>query len=239
MSDCCQQVTVHGATSTSLPITSGVPQGSLLGPFLFSIYRNDLPSYVSNSTEDGPSADDTKLYRCMNKPCDAFALQEDIQVLQHWSNENRLRFNQSKRKILSITKKISPLVNSYYLGGKQLSFSDAEMDLRVLRSANLTWSNHVNKVRSTSNKMLGLMRRSTLEMTDVRARKSLYLQPVRSNLTYASQVWCPQSVKLIENIEKVQRRPTKFILNLRFITNVSYETRLNSLDLLPLTYWHE
>ena len=77
----CQQVTVHGATSTPLPITSGVPQGSLLAPFLFSVYINDLPSYISNSTGVGLFADDTKLYRCIKEPCDALALQEDIQSL--------------------------------------------------------------------------------------------------------------------------------------------------------------
>jgi hypothetical protein len=75
-----QRVTVHGATSTTLSITSGVPQGSLLGPFLFSVYINDLPSYVSSSTGVGLFADDTKLYRCIKNPSDAFVLQEDISI---------------------------------------------------------------------------------------------------------------------------------------------------------------
>ena len=55
-----QWVTVHGATSQSLPITSGIPQGSLLSPFLFSIYINDLPNNLSSSTGVGLFADDTK-----------------------------------------------------------------------------------------------------------------------------------------------------------------------------------
>ncbi len=78
-------------------------------------------------------------------------------------------------------------------------------------------------------------------LTNIKARKLLYLQLVRSNLAYASQVWCPQSVRLIQDleIEKVQRRATKFILNLGFISNVPYANRLHELDLLPITYWHE
>ena len=103
-----QRVTVHGATSTTLSITSGVPQGSLLGPFLFSVYINDLPSYVSSSTGVGLFADDTKLYRCIKNPSDALVLQEDIQGVDQircWSNENHLHFNQSKCKVLSITRK--------------------------------------------------------------------------------------------------------------------------------------
>ena len=234
-----QRVTVHGATSTTLSITSGVPQGSLLGPFFFSVYINDLPSYVSSSTGVGLFADDTKLYRCIKNPSDALVLQEDIQGLRCWSNENHLHFNQSKCKVLSITRKTSPLVSPYSLAGDLLSFSDAEVDLGITISPKLTWIHQVSKVKSKANKLLGLIRRSTLEMTDIKARKYLYLQLVRSNLAYASQVWCPQSVQLIENIEKVQRRATKFILNLGFVTNIAYPTRLHNLDLLPITYWHE
>jgi hypothetical protein len=67
-----QRVTVVGATSQSLPITSGVPQGSLLSPFLFSVYINDLPNHVSSSTGVGLFADDTKLYKAVQNllmPC--------------------------------------------------------------------------------------------------------------------------------------------------------------------------
>ncbi len=164
---------------TPLPITYRVPQGSLLGPFLFSVYINDLPSYVSNSTGIGPFADDTQLYRCIKEPCDALALQEDIQGLDCWSDENHLRFDQSKCKVLSITfRKSSPLVNLYCLGDKQLSFSDSEVDLGILLSPNLTWSNQVNKVRSKTKGMLGLIRRSTMKMADIKARNVLYLQLV-------------------------------------------------------------
>ena len=66
-----QRITVHGATSQSLPITSGVPQGSLLSPFLFSLYINDLPNHLSSSTGVGLFADDTKLYKAVQNPSDA------------------------------------------------------------------------------------------------------------------------------------------------------------------------
>ena len=113
------------------------------------------------------------------------------------------------------------------------------MDLGVVLNSNLTWVNQVNSVRYKANKMLGFIRRSTQEIHDVRARKNLYLQLVRNNFAYASQVWSPQTIQLIENIEKVQRRATKYILNLGFTTNVPYTTRLLQLGLLPLSYWHE
>ena len=123
-----QRITVHGATSQSLPITSGVPQGSLLSPFLFSIYINDLPNHLSSSTGVGLFSDDTKLYKGVQNPSDA---QDDTQSLQSWSEENRLRFNISKCKVLSITRKSSPLIPLYTLDGKQLTLFNTEMDLNA------------------------------------------------------------------------------------------------------------
>ena len=76
-------------------------------------------------------------------------------------------------------------------------------------------------------------------MTDTKAKLTLYLQLVRSNIGYESQIWCPQSVEFIRNIEKIQRRATKYILNLGFLPDISYSTKLHQLDLMPITYWHE
>ena len=87
------------------------------------------------------------------------------------------------------------------------------MELGVVLNSNLTWVNQINSVRYKANKMLGFVRRSTKEIHDVRAR-------------YASQVWSPQTIQLIENIEKVKRRATKYILNLGFTTNATYTTIL-------------
>ena len=111
-----QRVTVLGATSSSLPITSGVPQGSLLAPFLFSVYISDLPNHLTTSTGVSLYADDTKLHRRVQKPCDALISQKDIQSLHCCAKDNRLSFNHSKCKKLSVTTKNSPLTYQYNLG---------------------------------------------------------------------------------------------------------------------------
>jgi hypothetical protein len=141
--------------------------------------------------------------------------------------------------VLSITRRKSPLIYPDALGDHQLSSSDLESDLGITISSRLLWNVQINKVRSKANKTLGVIRSSTLEITDTNARRPLYLQLVRSNFSYATQAWCPQSVKLIEDIEKVKRRGTKHILNVGFITDISYKTRLLQLDILPVSYWHE
>ena len=164
----------------------------------------------------------------MQNSCDALVLQKDIQSLHC--------FNHSKCKVLSVTRKKSLLIYGYKHENNQLQLSDVETDLGITIGSKLLWNSPVNKLRSKANQMLGLVRRSTIKITDTNARKLLYLNLVRSNFSYASQAWCPQPVKLIEDIEGVQRRATKYILNLGFVTNISYIARL---FLLPVSYWHE
>jgi hypothetical protein len=93
----------------------------------------------------------------------ALVLQEDIRSIQSWSEENHFRLDNSKCKVLSITRKSSPVITSY----RQLALSNTEIDLGVVMNSNLTWINQVNKVRSKANQMLGFIRRSTMEMHDV------------------------------------------------------------------------
>ena len=94
-------------------------------------------------------------------------------------------------------------------------------------------------MRELANKLLGFLRRTTLDIGSVRTRHTLYLAVVRPALGYATQVWCPQTVKLIEKLERIQRRATKYIFGLPLLCAESYKERLLSTDLLPLCHWHE
>ncbi|KAK2558006.1 putative RNA-directed DNA polymerase from transposon X-element [Acropora cervicornis] len=86
------------------------------------------------------------------------------------------------------------------------------------------WRMDLNAFKA--NRVLGFIRRSTLEVKIQSTRKALYKALVMSNLSYSSQVWAPQSVKLIEIIERVQRHATKYILSLPYRTDISYKERL-------------
>ncbi len=89
-------------------------------------------------------------------------------------------------------------------------------------------------------KDLGLcVYRQTLRGKRKYARRTLYLALVRSHFGYGSQICAPQSIDLINMLERTQRRATKYILNLPFSTDMNYRTRLHSLHLLPVSYWHE
>ena len=76
---------LEGETSTSVPVTLGVPQGTVLGPILFLVYINDLPECIFNSTVR-LFADDWILYRQIDSTADCVKLQDDLNALQHWED---------------------------------------------------------------------------------------------------------------------------------------------------------
>ena len=75
------------------------------------------------------------------------------------------------------------------------------------------------------------------EGTEVRRTQNLFL--VRPHLGYATQIWALQSIELIVKLECIQRRTTKFILKPPYPSNISYKSRLQALNLIPICYWHE
>ena len=109
----------------------------------------------------------------------------------------------------------------------------------ILVTSNISWSTHVTAVCFKANRLLGYIRRCSIEITNLTVRRTLYLTLVRSMFSHASQLWVPQQIKYVSLIERVQRRATKFLLNLPFRTNVPYQERLQRLEMLPITYWHE
>ena len=186
-----QRVTILGATS------SEVPQGSILGPVLFLLYVNDLPDAVQNSSV-ACFADDTKIFRCVNSISDAALLQNDLTKLNSWSTSSGLAFNQLKCKCLCVTRKIQPIIYECTIKNKEISMTTVGKDLGILVAADLTWTNHILECSPKANKLLGLVRRSSADISNVRTRCTLYLQIVRPVFGYASQIWRPQSIALVK-----------------------------------------
>jgi hypothetical protein len=86
LNDRSQRVLKDGVASRYLPVTSGVPQGSIVAPLLFVIFINDLPDIIQEQTRTGLFADDTKLYRSVKCLSGCESLQHDISNLNNWSH---------------------------------------------------------------------------------------------------------------------------------------------------------
>ena len=108
-----QTVVLEGMSSDSMPVTSGVPQGTVLGPLLFLIYINDLPNCVNSSTIR-LFADDCLIYRGIHFQHDTEDLQADLDALRTWERRWLMSFHPQKCQLLRITRKPSPIITDMY-----------------------------------------------------------------------------------------------------------------------------
>ena len=139
-----QSVICDGSQSKSIMVTSGVPQGTVLGPLLFLLYVNDLPANLQSSVR--LFADDALLYGIISNEVDCNRLQADLFELERWQDRWKMKFNPSKCKIICISTKKSPPLKKYVFCGSELDQIDSVSYLGVTLTNNLKWSQHVSSV---------------------------------------------------------------------------------------------
>ena len=221
-----QRVVVDGEVSSWKSVLSGVPQGSVLGPILFLVYINDLEEGVTGKILK--FADDTKLFRKVKEIGDKQNLQDDIDKLVKWSEKWQMLFNFGKCKCLHTGSGNTGM--NYEMGGTILSKTVKEKDLGVTMNANMKVSEQCRIAASKGNQVLGMIRRN-ITYKEKSLIIPLYKAIVRPHLEYCIQAWNPHRRKDVDMLEKIQRRATKLIPELRDLT---YEERLKECGLTTL-----
>ena len=206
--DRSQQVLVEGQSSTSAPVVSGVPQGTVLGPLLFLLYINDLPQKVSSTAR--LFADDSLLYLQISNTADTAALQRDLHRLQQWEKDWQMSFNPSKCEVIRITTKRNPIKATYQIHDHDLSITKTGKYLGVIISEDLSWKAHVEAATKKANNSLAFLRRN-LSSCPQDVTTQCYTTLVRPILEYAASAWDPHTKDCVKQLEAIQRRAARFI----------------------------
>lgn len=204
-----QYVTVNGHDSPEISVTSGVPQGSVLGPLLFLIYINDLPDCVSSSVH--LYADDCVLYREIRTDDDRNILQTDLNNIRNWCDKWLMKLNPKKCKLMTVSRQPNNS-STYKLGDVYLDQVSSYRYLGVTISFNLTWNAHINVITNNANRTLGYIRRN-FSNAPLSLKMLLYKTLVRSKLEYAAAIWNPHHENLIRHLELIQNNAARFILS--------------------------
>ena len=144
-----QRVVIGGEESESITVTSGVPQGSVLGPILFLIYINDLPEEVCSQVR--LFADDTALYPTLESEDDSSTLQNDLNILLAWETRWDMGFNPSKCQVVHVTGSKKPVIRDYILHGQVLESVTSARYLGMDISGSLSWNPHVDRITGNAN----------------------------------------------------------------------------------------
>ena len=154
-----QRVVVNGVKSDWAPVLSGVPQGTVLGPLLFSLYINGISSDIES--EIRLFADDCVCYREIKDEKDTMKLQRDIDRLGSWARKWGMRFQPVKCNMMQLTRKrIKKIHASYTLEGTNLENVESIKYLGVTITSDLRWNTHVSNVCTKANRTLGFLRRN-------------------------------------------------------------------------------
>lgn len=207
-----QQVVFRGATSTNITVTSGVPQGSVVGPKLFLLYINDLPGVVSCKVS--LFADDTLVYDHVDTVAEASVFQKNIDALSKWSEQWGMNFNINKTQLLVFNRKVPDLHKSYTLLDSKINEVDYATYLGVILQNNLKFDLHIEAKINKASKVLGLLKR-TLYIAPKKTKLLAYTTICRPILEYGCQVWDPFLKTQCNDIERIQNKAVRFICSIK------------------------
>ena len=245
LSDRVQYVQLNDVSSSLLDVQRGVPQGSILGPLLFTIFTSDLPSMLHHCSVQ-LYADDTQLYLSMPpSEVNQFVseINNDLSVISEWSQNNGLLLNPEKTVAMCLgskqlcAKAMSQLNQKIILNGKEIQFEDYAKNLGVIFDSNFNFEKHITKLCSNAYlklKMIYNLKNSLCSDVKWKLCQSLIL----SGFNYCNCVYFNFANKSTQyKIQKVQNICLRFSFNIRRRSHVTpFYVNLNILKYEYVVY---
>ena len=228
LTDRKQRVVLNGKFSTWMEVLSGVPQGSVLGPLLFTIFINDLDEAAVQASILRKFADDTKVGHEVLCSEDGEELQRVLDKLVEWTNVWGMAFNATKCKVMHMGNK--NIKHKYRMEDHILEVTRSERDIGVIVQDNLKPTEQCTKAAKTARAVLNQIAR-TFHFRDRHIFVRLYKQYVRPHLEFSTQAWSPWSEADKQTLEKVQKKAIGMVTGLR---ENDYLPRLKELELETL-----
>ena len=198
-------VVLFGQSSDPALVNASVPQGSILGPLLFSVFIDDLGDVCQN--ELYLYADDSTLYAPVRSPDErdkaTASLNRDLGEIKAWANKWKVTFESTKCKAMVLSRKRHPFSPNLFFGGYNLPLQNKLDILGVTFDSRLVWSRHLSKISKTAGQRLAALRKIS-SILDSKCVATVYKAQVRS-VMYSSLCWLnasPTNLTLLDNIQK-------------------------------------
>ncbi|MBF2463455.1 reverse transcriptase family protein [Listeria welshimeri] len=208
-----QQVAINGTKSSGSVLQMGVPQGSILGPFLFLIYINDLPFYVKGICDIVLFADDTSLiFKVDRKNGKYDDVNNALSLVQNWFNSNNLVLNAKKTKCIEFSlPNVSKHNYNITLNNEILNITDSTVFLGITLDSKLQWKTHLSSLAGRLSSAVYAVRKIR-QLTDIDTARLVYFSYFHSVMSYGILLW--GNATDIETIFILQKRAIRSIYNL-------------------------
>ena len=233
LTDRTMKVVVHNSESHVVTVSSGVPQGSVVGPLLFLIYINSVIAGLTSKCV--LFADDLKLYLALpiskvaGLGCSAI-LQNDVFILHQRSQSWGLSFSVNKCARIHFSRYSNDPIFDYFIGDRPIPNKNSFRDLGILVDSSLKFHLHINEVCSKANRIANYILRGTIcRSSDFMIQ--VFITHIRPIIDFGSVVWNTGYIGDLRMLEQVQRRWTKKING---FANFSYSDRLSRLNLYSI-----
>ena len=224
-----QRVINEGSRSTWMTTTAGVPQGSVLGPYLFLLYINDIVEKINTNIR--LFADDTSLFTVIENQESIQLLNEDLIEIAQWSDDWLIILNQTKTNSMTFTRKKVPNWDDAKFNNVVIKDNKTHTRLGITFFSDATWGDHTQKIYEKAATRLNIMRMLKYDI-DRKSLHQFYISFIRPTLEYGNIIWDNCTKQQSDLLESIQLDAARIITGLR--KGTSHDILYKETGLCPL-----